>query len=271
MPEPLATDPADNPRIPLARPGRGASRRRRAEILRVDHAGEYAAVHIYRAQRRCSKRGRPGTVAGRHGRDAGPEPVHLALRRLAERRTGPPDGDDRRCGRLAALPWGPARPDGREGRQCLHRGGGERYRGALRRPDRRAAGRDLTWRPSWSVFRAKSWRIMTTRGARHPRRAATGFLSAVIKAGAGRDPVSERVCPPWFRFAGGPALCGQSPQDLCVSRSVFASLALQQATANPPGSLPPQQAERGAPHPSRRRGQGRDPGRRSPRCAAPSR
>ena len=56
MPEPLATeapetDTADNRRIPLPRPGRGASQRRRAEILRVDHAGEYAAVHIYRAQR----------------------------------------------------------------------------------------------------------------------------------------------------------------------------------------------------------------------------
>ena len=33
------TDTADNRRIPLTRPGRGASRRRRAEILRVDHAG----------------------------------------------------------------------------------------------------------------------------------------------------------------------------------------------------------------------------------------
>jgi ubiquinone biosynthesis monooxygenase Coq7 len=32
------------------RPGRGASRARLAEILRVDHAGELAAVHIYRGQ-----------------------------------------------------------------------------------------------------------------------------------------------------------------------------------------------------------------------------
>jgi ubiquinone biosynthesis monooxygenase Coq7 len=35
---------------PLARPGRGAPRARLAEILRVDHAGELAAVHIYRGQ-----------------------------------------------------------------------------------------------------------------------------------------------------------------------------------------------------------------------------
>jgi ubiquinone biosynthesis monooxygenase Coq7 len=33
-----------------ARPGRGAARARLAEILRVDHAGELAAVHIYRGQ-----------------------------------------------------------------------------------------------------------------------------------------------------------------------------------------------------------------------------
>ncbi|MGI8840641.1 MAG: demethoxyubiquinone hydroxylase family protein [Caulobacteraceae bacterium] len=32
-------------------PGPGASRRRLAEILRVDHAGELGAVHIYRGQR----------------------------------------------------------------------------------------------------------------------------------------------------------------------------------------------------------------------------
>ncbi len=38
-------------RIPLPRPGRGATRARMAEILRVDHAGEYGAVQIYKAQR----------------------------------------------------------------------------------------------------------------------------------------------------------------------------------------------------------------------------
>lgn len=49
-------------RIPLARPGRGESRRRMAEILRVDHAGEYAAVQIYRAQRAVFE-GRSGRAA----------------------------------------------------------------------------------------------------------------------------------------------------------------------------------------------------------------
>ena len=49
MPEPLATDPR---RTPLPRPGRGAMRARMAEILRVDHAGEFAAVKIYEAQAR---------------------------------------------------------------------------------------------------------------------------------------------------------------------------------------------------------------------------
>ena len=38
-------------RIPLARPGVGQDKARLAEMLRVDHAGEFAAVHIYRAQR----------------------------------------------------------------------------------------------------------------------------------------------------------------------------------------------------------------------------
>ena len=33
------------------RPGRGAMAARMAEILRVDHAGELGAVHIYRGQR----------------------------------------------------------------------------------------------------------------------------------------------------------------------------------------------------------------------------
>lgn len=49
MPAPPDSEPNAR-RLPLPRPGRGASRRRRAEILRVDHAGEYAAVNIYRAQ-----------------------------------------------------------------------------------------------------------------------------------------------------------------------------------------------------------------------------
>ena len=84
MPEPRETerprtDPADNRRIPPARPGRGASQRRRAEILRVDHAGEYAAVHIYRAQQAVFE-GRMGreTVAADMGEMQAQEAVHLA-------------------------------------------------------------------------------------------------------------------------------------------------------------------------------------------------
>ena len=73
------TDTADNRRIPLARPGRGASQRRRAEILRVDHAGEYAAVHIYRAQQAVFE-GRAGreAVAADMGEMQAQEAVHLA-------------------------------------------------------------------------------------------------------------------------------------------------------------------------------------------------
>ena len=36
--------------VPLARPGLGAVRRRLAEILRVDHAGELGAIRIYEGQ-----------------------------------------------------------------------------------------------------------------------------------------------------------------------------------------------------------------------------
>ncbi|MGZ9114516.1 MAG: demethoxyubiquinone hydroxylase family protein, partial [Brevundimonas sp.] len=78
-PEPPGADPATGRRIPLARPGRGASRRRRAEILRVDHAGEYAAVHIYRAQKAVFE-GRAGkaTLAADMGEMQEQEAVHLA-------------------------------------------------------------------------------------------------------------------------------------------------------------------------------------------------
>jgi ubiquinone biosynthesis monooxygenase Coq7 len=57
----------------------GASRRRRAEILRVDHAGEYAAVHIYRAQRAVFE-GRAGreSIAADMAEMQGQEAVHLA-------------------------------------------------------------------------------------------------------------------------------------------------------------------------------------------------
>ena len=74
MPAPRAPDP-----VRLAHPGRGASRRRRAEILRVDHAGEYAAVHIYRAQKAVFE-GRSGkdAVAADMGEMQAQEAVHLA-------------------------------------------------------------------------------------------------------------------------------------------------------------------------------------------------
>jgi 3-demethoxyubiquinol 3-hydroxylase len=63
MPVPPEPDPSSASRdVPLARPGRGASRRRLGEILRVDHAGEYGAVQIYRAQR--------AVFEGRRGREA---------------------------------------------------------------------------------------------------------------------------------------------------------------------------------------------------------
>jgi len=67
----------DRPTPP--RPGRGAVRARLAEILRVDHAGELGAVHIYRGQRAVL-----GAAKG-HERAAqqleemeGHEAVHLA-------------------------------------------------------------------------------------------------------------------------------------------------------------------------------------------------
>lgn len=83
MPAPRAPEssPDSGPERPvrLPHPGRGASRRRRAEILRVDHAGEYAAVHIYRAQKAVFD-GRPGkdVIAADMGEMQGQEAVHLA-------------------------------------------------------------------------------------------------------------------------------------------------------------------------------------------------
>ena len=74
------------------RPGRGAMAGRMAEILRVDHAGEVGAVHIYRGQRAVL-----GEAAG-HERIAGQlaemeahEAEHLARfdRLLTERQVRP--------------------------------------------------------------------------------------------------------------------------------------------------------------------------------------
>ena len=61
------------------RPGLGASRRRREEILRVDHAGELAAVHIYRGQRAVFGQARDRAKVDRDlGQMHDQEAVHLA-------------------------------------------------------------------------------------------------------------------------------------------------------------------------------------------------
>lgn len=66
------------PRPPLPRPGRGASRRRMAEILRVDHAGEYAAVQIYRAQQAVFVAGGRPALAAEMAQMQAQEATHLA-------------------------------------------------------------------------------------------------------------------------------------------------------------------------------------------------
>ena len=62
-----------------SRPGRGAVKARLAEILRVDHAGELGAVHIYRGQRAVlgKARGFERTAAQLEEME-GHEAVHLA-------------------------------------------------------------------------------------------------------------------------------------------------------------------------------------------------
>lgn len=61
------------------RPGQGSASARLAEILRVDHAGELGAVHIYRGQRAIlgAARGHE-RVAGQLAEMEGHEAVHLA-------------------------------------------------------------------------------------------------------------------------------------------------------------------------------------------------
>jgi ubiquinone biosynthesis monooxygenase Coq7 len=87
------TDAPSKTQRPIpARPGLGAGAARLAEILRVDHAGELAAVHIYRGQQTVFAAA-PGKAAvadtfkalGEH------EAVHLAAFEglLAERRVRP--------------------------------------------------------------------------------------------------------------------------------------------------------------------------------------
>jgi ubiquinone biosynthesis monooxygenase Coq7 len=62
-----------------ARPGRGASASRLAQVLRVDHAGELAAVHIYRGQHAVLARARGKAALGEDMRRMQEqEAVHLA-------------------------------------------------------------------------------------------------------------------------------------------------------------------------------------------------
>ena len=75
-----------------AKPGDGAARARLAEILRVDHAGELGAVHIYRGQRAVFEASPRHTVfATRLGELEAHEARHLARFEalLAERRVRP--------------------------------------------------------------------------------------------------------------------------------------------------------------------------------------
>jgi ubiquinone biosynthesis monooxygenase Coq7 len=75
-----------------AKPGAGASSARLAEILRVDHAGELGAVHIYRGQRAVFEASPShGAFAGRLGELEAHEARHLARFEalLAERRVRP--------------------------------------------------------------------------------------------------------------------------------------------------------------------------------------
>jgi ubiquinone biosynthesis monooxygenase Coq7 len=74
------------------RPGRGALAARLAEILRVDHAGELGAVHIYRGQRAVLGEA-PGhtRIAGQLAEMEAHEAEHLARfdRLLTERQVRP--------------------------------------------------------------------------------------------------------------------------------------------------------------------------------------
>ena len=73
------------------RPGRGAAAARLAEILRVDHAGELGAVHIYRGQRAVFDRTARTRIAGQLAEMEGHEAEHLARfdRLLTEHRVRP--------------------------------------------------------------------------------------------------------------------------------------------------------------------------------------
>ena len=74
------------------RPGRGAAHARREEMLRVDHAGELAAVSIYRAQRAVFARApQNARIKGQLEQMAAHEAEHLAAfnERLTAERVRP--------------------------------------------------------------------------------------------------------------------------------------------------------------------------------------
>ena len=80
------------PRPVPARPGPGGPAARLAEILRVDHAGELGAVHIYRGQRAVLNRARGhDRIAWQLQEMEAQEALHLAAfdRHLTERRVRP--------------------------------------------------------------------------------------------------------------------------------------------------------------------------------------
>jgi ubiquinone biosynthesis monooxygenase Coq7 len=75
-----------------ARPGQGAGAVRLAEILRVDHAGELGAVHIYRGQRAVFSRAQgKQRITGKLAEMEAHEAVHLAAfdKLLTEHRVRP--------------------------------------------------------------------------------------------------------------------------------------------------------------------------------------
>ncbi len=88
----MRPDPETKPRPIPPRPGSGAPRRRLEEILRVDHAGELGAVHIYRGQRAVFERapGKDRIAADLQEMQAHEaEHLHRFERLLAETRVRP--------------------------------------------------------------------------------------------------------------------------------------------------------------------------------------
>jgi ubiquinone biosynthesis monooxygenase Coq7 len=73
------------------KPGRGATSARLSEILRVDHAGELAAVHIYRGQRAVFERAERSRIGAQLAEMEAHEAEHLARfdALLTERRVRP--------------------------------------------------------------------------------------------------------------------------------------------------------------------------------------